>query len=103
MHLINLIVTYLYRKYGAPLHNFFENWTRGRSHLKASSSVFGQFFNPTLSTAIPGALGMSCDAMDVVEPGFGETYTSSEDTVEDMDNSFNVNMQYKVRVVAMVS
>ena len=23
MHLINLIVTYLYRKYGVPLHNFF--------------------------------------------------------------------------------
>ena len=33
MHLINLIVKYLYRKYGVPLHNFFENWTRGTSHL----------------------------------------------------------------------
>ena len=35
MHLINLIVNYLYRKYGVPLHNFFENWTRGTSHLNA--------------------------------------------------------------------
>ena len=33
MHLINLIVIYLYKKYGVPLHNFFENWTRGISHL----------------------------------------------------------------------
>ena len=38
MHLINLIVKYLYRKYGVPLHNFFfENWTRGTSHLKVST------------------------------------------------------------------
>ena len=34
MLLINLIVIYLYRKYGVPLHNFFENWNRGISHLK---------------------------------------------------------------------
>ena len=34
MHLINLIVNYLYRNYGVPLHNFFENWTRGTSHRK---------------------------------------------------------------------
>ena len=34
MLLIYLIVNYLYRKYGVPLHNFFENWTRGISHLK---------------------------------------------------------------------
>ena len=34
MLLIHLIVNYLYRKYGVPLHNFFENWTRGISHLK---------------------------------------------------------------------
>ena len=33
MHSINLIVNYLYRKYGVPLHNFFENLTRGTSHL----------------------------------------------------------------------
>ena len=34
MPLLNLIVNYLCRKYGVPLHNFFENWTRGTSHLK---------------------------------------------------------------------
>ena len=34
MHLINLIVNYLYRKYGVALNNFFENWKRGISHLK---------------------------------------------------------------------
>ena len=34
MLLINLKVHYLYRKYGVPLHIFFENWTRGISHLK---------------------------------------------------------------------
>ena len=34
MLLINLIVNYLYRKYGVPLHNFFENWSRGTSHLR---------------------------------------------------------------------
>ena len=33
MHLINLIVNYLYRKFWEPLHNFFENWSRGTSHL----------------------------------------------------------------------
>ena len=40
MHLINLIVNYLYRKYGVPLHNFFENWTRGTSHLNECYSYF---------------------------------------------------------------
>ena len=33
MLLIYLIVNYLCRKYGVPLHNFFENLTRGISHL----------------------------------------------------------------------
>ena len=33
MLLIYLIVNYLHRKYGVPLHNFVENWTRGISHL----------------------------------------------------------------------
>ncbi|KAK3095264.1 hypothetical protein FSP39_012345, partial [Pinctada imbricata] len=49
-----------------------------------------------LIRVVPGTVGMSCDAMDVVEPGFGDTYTSSEDAVESMDNSFSVNMQYKL-------
>ena len=39
MILIYLIVNYLYRKYGVPLHIFFENWTRGISHLNPSHST----------------------------------------------------------------
>ena len=40
MHYINLIVNYLKRKYGAPLHIFFfKNWTRGTSHLKNSDRM----------------------------------------------------------------
>ena len=35
MLLIYLIANYLYRKYGVPLNNFLENWTRGISHFKA--------------------------------------------------------------------
>ena len=35
MLLIYLIVNYLYRKYGVPLYIFFENWTRGISHLNS--------------------------------------------------------------------
>ena len=40
MLLIYLIVNYLYRKYGVPLHNFFENWTSGISHLKSDLFLF---------------------------------------------------------------
>ena len=40
MLLIYLMVNYLYRKYGIPLHNFFENWTRGISHLKYNFKEF---------------------------------------------------------------
>nr|XP_022310045.1 DC-STAMP domain-containing protein 1-like [Crassostrea virginica] len=45
---------------------------------------------------IPGAFGMACDSMDVMEPGFGETYVAADDTMDAMDNNFDVNMQYKV-------
>ena len=34
MPLINLIIIYLKRKHGVPLHNFFEKWTNGTSYLK---------------------------------------------------------------------
>ena len=33
MYLINLMAKYLYRKYGLPIHKFFENLTRGISHV----------------------------------------------------------------------
>ena len=44
MHLSNLIVNYLYRKYGIALHYFFENWTRGTSHLKVEIRKKIKFF-----------------------------------------------------------
>ena len=34
MHLTNLMVNYLYRKYGVPIHNFTRKWSRGTSYLK---------------------------------------------------------------------
>ena len=44
MYFINLIVIYLYRKYGVPLHNCFgENWTRVTSHLKYKAPVIVTF------------------------------------------------------------
>ena len=42
MHLINLIVIYLYRKYVVPTQIFFEKWTRGTNHLKANG-IFKHF------------------------------------------------------------
>ena len=39
MPLTNLMVIYLQRKYGVPLHNFFEKWTSGISYLKSTISV----------------------------------------------------------------
>ncbi|CAC5364973.1 DCST1 [Mytilus coruscus] len=45
---------------------------------------------------VPGAAGVDCNSMDVVEPGFGETYVASEDMVNVMDENFEVNLQYKL-------
>ena len=42
MHFIILIVNYLVRKYGVPLHNFFEFSTRGTSHLKMTFAPSSQ-------------------------------------------------------------
>lgn len=47
---------------------------------------------------VQGAVGMNCDAADVVNPGFGETYVASEDMMNTMDEGFEVNLQYKVAV-----
>ncbi|KAJ8306722.1 hypothetical protein KUTeg_015763 [Tegillarca granosa] len=49
-----------------------------------------------LVRAVPGAVGMSCDSIDVVNPGFGETYVRSEETVTELDEGFDVNLQYKL-------
>ena len=40
MHLIIPIVNYLLRKYGVPLHNFFEFSARGTSDFKFSKQNF---------------------------------------------------------------
>ena len=34
MHLINLMVNYLYRKYGVPIYDFTREWTRVTRYLK---------------------------------------------------------------------
>ena len=52
MLLIYLIVNYLCRKYGVPLHNFSENWTSGISHLKEIlGSIFSLLSHPIYSIA----------------------------------------------------
>ena len=39
-----LLINLIYRKYGVPLHNFFfENWTRGISHLKDLEKGIGDY------------------------------------------------------------
>ena len=38
MPLINLMVIYLKRKHGVPLHNFFEKLTSGTSYLKMNAT-----------------------------------------------------------------
>ena len=52
MHLINLIVNYLYRKYGVLLHNFFENWTKGTSHLNKLVFCFTEEPNKQEAAAV---------------------------------------------------
>ncbi|XP_048751496.2 E3 ubiquitin-protein ligase DCST1-like [Ostrea edulis] len=49
-----------------------------------------------LVRVIPGAVGMECESVDVMEPGFGDTYIAAEDTMDNMDNNFEVNLQYKL-------
>ena len=51
VYLSDLIVNYMYRKYGVPFHNFFlENWTRGTSHLKFITFTNGQWCGPAASS-----------------------------------------------------
>ncbi|XP_046562007.1 E3 ubiquitin-protein ligase DCST1-like [Haliotis rubra] len=45
---------------------------------------------------MPGAIGLDCNSMKVVNPGVGETYSASRDMIDNMDQGFSVNMQYKV-------
>ncbi|XP_062617495.1 E3 ubiquitin-protein ligase DCST1-like [Saccostrea cucullata] len=49
-----------------------------------------------LAKVVPNALGMECKSMDVMEPGFGDVYVTSEDTMVDMEENFDVNLQYKM-------
>ena len=44
MPLINLMVIYLQRKYGVPLHNFFEKWSSGISYLKPRRRISFAYF-----------------------------------------------------------
>ena len=56
MILIYLIVNYLYRKYGVPLHNFFENWTRGISHLNVLFKIRNMELNFNVDKRTPPPL-----------------------------------------------
>ena len=40
---------------------------------------------------------LQCDAKDLVNDDFGKMYKTSEDSINSMDEGFDVNMQYKVR------
>ena len=76
MLLIYLIVNYLYRKYGVPLHNFFENWTRGISHLKRERFTMFVFLLPGLKalrgafslSVIPSHLDIKCSILGLHRP-----------------------------------
>ncbi|XP_059153716.1 E3 ubiquitin-protein ligase DCST1-like [Physella acuta] len=49
-----------------------------------------------LITLLPGALGMSCSKLKVVEPGFGQTYIAARAVIDDMEKGMEVKMQYKI-------
>ncbi|KAH9490713.1 hypothetical protein Btru_032852 [Bulinus truncatus] len=40
---------------------------------------------------IPGAFGMSCQSMNVMNPGFGDTYITANAVIEDMDQGMDVS------------
>ncbi|CAG5133025.1 unnamed protein product [Candidula unifasciata] len=45
---------------------------------------------------IPGVIGMDCNAASQVSPGFGDTYVSARDVMDNMEDGAKVNLQYKV-------
>ncbi|KAL8585815.1 hypothetical protein ACOMHN_065165 [Nucella lapillus] len=45
---------------------------------------------------IPGALGMGCDSMDVVEPGLGDTYLAAKQMIGEVDEGMKVQLQYRL-------
>ncbi|KAL3876418.1 hypothetical protein ACJMK2_034267 [Sinanodonta woodiana] len=45
---------------------------------------------------IPGAVGVNCDSADLVNPAFGEAYDASSRATDQMDQQFDVNIQYKI-------
>ncbi|CAL1529048.1 unnamed protein product, partial [Lymnaea stagnalis] len=49
-----------------------------------------------LVTLLPGAFGMNCQSMKVVNPGFGETFVAARAVIDDMDQGMDVKMQYKM-------
>ncbi|XP_076439279.1 E3 ubiquitin-protein ligase DCST1-like [Babylonia areolata] len=45
---------------------------------------------------IPGALGMNCESMDVVEPGLGDTYQAAKDMISEVAEGLKVQLQYRL-------
>ncbi|KAK7110002.1 E3 ubiquitin-protein ligase DCST1-like [Littorina saxatilis] len=45
---------------------------------------------------VPGALGLDCDSMDVVEPGLGDTYQAAKDMINEVASGMKVNLQYRL-------
>jgi hypothetical protein len=39
---------------------------------------------------IPGALGMGCDSMEIVDPGIGETYQAAKEMISEIANGMKV-------------
>ncbi|ESO89720.1 hypothetical protein LOTGIDRAFT_234123 [Lottia gigantea] len=49
-----------------------------------------------LVNLLPGAFGLNCDSMKVVNPGVGETYMASKEMANELKSSMDVNLQYKM-------
>lgn len=45
---------------------------------------------------VPGIIGLDCESVNVVDPGIGETFVSTDETLKDFESNFQVKMKYKV-------
>ncbi|KAK3612453.1 hypothetical protein CHS0354_032066 [Potamilus streckersoni] len=55
--------------------------------------LFIEFFSCVSFKVIPGAIGVNCDSVDLVNPAFGEAYDASSRATDQMDQQFDVNIQ----------
>lgn len=47
-------------------------------------------------SAFGKTLGGECQPSDVIRPSFGKMYQKSEESIDNMNDGFEVKMQYKV-------